>query len=230
MRRIRLIVGAAAVVVAVAGPASAAWAAEAETGAEPEIAHAEEECIHLLEEGGTIDDCQEAPNPLLPETNEIIWGSIAFVIVFGFLSVYGYPAAKKAMEARTATIQGEIDSAERSRSEAEALLGQYRAQLAEARAEAGRIIDEARQSAEALRRELTTRAEAEAEELRRRNADQVEGERQRVLAEVQGQVSTLAIDLAERVVGANLDRDANLRLIEDYINSLGAGAGAGGTA
>ena len=42
---------------------------------EPEFAdHAAEECHELLEEGKSVDDCQEAPNPLIPEVNEIIWG------------------------------------------------------------------------------------------------------------------------------------------------------------
>ena len=50
----------------VAGPASAVE----EGGEEPDISHASEECIHILEGGGEIDDCQEAPSPILPETNE----------------------------------------------------------------------------------------------------------------------------------------------------------------
>ena len=43
----------------------------------------------------------------------------------------------------------------------------------------------------------------------------------RVLGELQGQVATLAIDLAEKVVESNLDRDANTRLIENYIATVG---------
>ena len=35
-------------------------------------------CIAILAEGGSVDDCQEAPSPILPETNEIIWGAIGF--------------------------------------------------------------------------------------------------------------------------------------------------------
>ena len=50
--------------------------------AEPKFADdAAEECHKLLEEGKTVDDCQEAPNPLMPESNEIIWGGAAFVVL-----------------------------------------------------------------------------------------------------------------------------------------------------
>jgi len=71
-----------------------------------------------------------------------------------------------------------------------------------------------------VRRDLQTRAEADIAELRQRNAEQIGAERDRVLSELSGQVKGIAIELAEKVVGANLDREANLRLIEDYINSV----------
>ena len=37
-------------------------------------------CIPELIEGGRVDDCQEAPSPILPPTNELVWGSISFII------------------------------------------------------------------------------------------------------------------------------------------------------
>jgi F-type H+-transporting ATPase subunit b len=73
-----------------------------------------------------------------------------------------------------------------------------------------------------VRRDLTQRAEAEAAELRQRNAEQLEAERARIMGELRGQVSQLAIELAEKVVEANLDRDANNRLIESYISQVGS--------
>ena len=73
-----------------------------------------------------------------------------------------------------------------------------------------------------MRRDTIARAEAEANELRQRNAEQVGAERDRVMGEMQGQVAALAIELAEKVVESNLDREANTRLIENYISSVGA--------
>ena len=216
----------------------AAWAQEEGDGTQPgaegeesgqsEISHEAEECIHILEDGGTVDECQEAPSPILPETNEIIWGGLAFLIILGALWRFGLPAVKKAMDARTERIRSSLDEAERAKTDAEAVRADYQRQLADARGEATRIIEEARQQADAVRRDLTQRAEADAQDMRRRNAEQLEAERARVLGELRGQVAVLAVDAAERVVRANLDAEANRRLVEEYITSLGTVGADGG--
>jgi len=198
-----------------------------EEGGEVEFADlAAEECAHILEGGGTVEQCQEAPNPILPATNEIIWGGLAFIVLFGLLAKLGLPAVQKGMQDRTARIQGDLDAAAAAKAEQQAVLDRYNAQLQEARTEAARIIEEARQSADAVRRDLTQRAEAEATELRQRNAEQLTAERERLMGEVQGQVATLAIELAERIVESNLDRDTQLRLIDSYISSISSSSGS----
>jgi F-type H+-transporting ATPase subunit b len=219
--RARTALGAAALVaVALLGWPGAAGAQE--EGGEPEITHESEECIEILEGGGDVDECQEAPSPILPEANELIWGIISFVVLLGLLWRFAWPGLRRSMDARAERIRSSLDEAEGAKAEASSVLEDYRRQLADARGEASRIIEEARQSADALKRDLQARAEREAEEQRRRNAEQIAAERDRVMSELQSQVATLAVDLAEKVVETNLDREANLRLIENYINSVGA--------
>ena len=156
-----------------------------------------------------------------PLVRELRGLGLAFVVLFGLLAKFGYPAIKTGMESRAEKIRTSIDDAEKAKTEAETVLADYQRQLADARAESSRIIEEARAQAETVRRDLVARAEAEAADLRVRNAEQIAGERDRVMGELQGQVATLAIDLAEKVVESNLDREANTRLIESYISSVG---------
>lgn len=218
--RMRALLFALVAGLATFGATNAASAVESEGG--PDIGHAEHECIEILEAGGSIDACQEAPNPIMPELNELFWGAFAFIVLFGLIAWKGYPAIKGAMDARATKISDDLEAAERAKTEQTAVLTQYQAQLADARTEASRIIEEARGQAEQVRRDLIAKAEAEATELRQRNAEQVAAERGRVMGEMQGQVAALAIELAEKVVESNLDREANTRLIEGYISSVGA--------
>jgi F-type H+-transporting ATPase subunit b len=68
------------------------------------------------------------------------------------------------------------------------------------------------------------RAEAEADELRRRAQDDARLAGERAMSDLRGQVANLSVELAEKIVEHNLDRDTQLALIENYINSVGNGA------
>jgi F-type H+-transporting ATPase subunit b len=164
----------------------------------------------------------QSKNPILPSTPEIVWGVISFVILFAVMWKLAYPAINKMMKTRTETIRGNIDEADRVRTEAETILQEYQRQLADARNESNRIIEEARQAAEAVRGDLVRRAEEEVAELRRRNTEDLVAAQERIVGQLQSQVRTLAIDLAERVVGSNLDRDQNLRLVDQFVAELNA--------
>ena len=63
-----------------------------------------------------LEGCVEAPSPILPELDEIIWGGLAFVILFAFMWWKGFPAVKRAMDARSAKIQADLDAADTAKS------------------------------------------------------------------------------------------------------------------
>ncbi len=182
--------------------------------------HATEECIGLLAEGKEIDDCQEAPNALLPETNEILWGLFGFAVVFFFMLKFGVPAMKKSLNDRTERIRSDLNAAEAQRTEADRLLADYRAQLADAKSESARIIEEARQSADALKRDQEARLQAELAEMRTRAAADIDAAKVQAIADLRGEVAQLAIGAAEVVVKRNLDQATQVQLIEDYINQV----------
>jgi F-type H+-transporting ATPase subunit b len=219
-KRINASLALVAVVVAVFAFAGPAFAQEGEE--EHEFAdHAAEECYELLAEGGTVDDCQEAPNPLVPETNEIIWGSLAFLVLLVGMWKWGIPAVKGMMETREERIRADLERAETAKAESEQTLQQYQAQLADARAEAGRIIDEARQDGERVRAETINRAEQEARDIVARATADIELQRERVFAELRGDVATISIQLAERIVERNLDRETQMELVDSFIDQVG---------
>jgi F-type H+-transporting ATPase subunit b len=164
----------------------------------------------------------KSKNPILPSLAEIVWGTISFVILFAVLAKYAYPAVNKMMQDRSDRIRNNLEEADRVRGEAEGVLADYKAQLADARNEANRIIEEARQAAEQLRQELIQRADQEVAELRERQLEDLRLAQDRAVSQLQTQVRDLAIDLAERVVNANLDRERNLQLVDHYIAELNA--------
>jgi F-type H+-transporting ATPase subunit b len=164
----------------------------------------------------------QSKNPILPSGAELVWGTVSFVVLFAVLAKYAFPAVNKAMVARTEKIRNNLDEAQKVRDEAETILTDYQRQLADARGEANRIIEEARQAAEQLRQDMVRRADEEVAELRQRNAEDLRAAQERAISQLQSQVRNLALELAEKVVGANLDRDRNLQLVDQYITELQA--------
>jgi F-type H+-transporting ATPase subunit b len=218
MRTRAALLGAALTALVVFGFSGVAHAATDE-----DIPHANEECIELLQQPSkTIDDCQEAPNPILPELNEIIWGGLAFVVLLALMWKFALPPVRKMMKDREDRIRGDLERAESARVEAETALEQYRQQLAEARNDALRIIEEAREDADRVRHERIAAVEDEIASLRARATDDVRLATERAMSDLRGKVAELSIELAEKVVERNLDRPTQEALIERYIDQVGS--------
>jgi F-type H+-transporting ATPase subunit b len=178
--------------------------------------------LGLLAQEEVHETTTEPIDDLIPPVPELIVGFLAFIVFFIFVKKWVLPRVNQVLEERREQIQGNLEKAEATKGEAEQLLTDYRAQLAGAREEANRIIEESRQTADQLRRDIQAKAEAEAAQTVARAQEEIRAERDRVFQELRGQVGEIAVELAGRVVGASLDESAHRRLIDDYIDQVGA--------
>src|SRR3954465_15587899 len=119
----------------------------------------------------------EEPNPIVPIWQELVVGGIAFAVLVAVLAKFVYPRMDATFEARVDAIEGGIARAEQRQAEAEALFEQYRQKLAEARTEAARIRDDARNDAEGIRQDVLARAREEADRIIAAGRDQLAAER-----------------------------------------------------
>jgi F-type H+-transporting ATPase subunit b len=180
------------------------------------------ECALILGEGGSVDDCQEAPQIILPATDELVWGALSFVVLLFLMWKFAYPAVTQGLQARTERIRSDLDAAEHAKTEATDVLDGYRAQLADAKTEAARIIEEARQAADALKKDQETRLQTELADTRARAMADIEAAKVQATADLRGELAALAVGAASAVVNKNLDAAAQTQLIEDYISSVGS--------
>jgi F-type H+-transporting ATPase subunit b len=177
-------------------------------------------CVPILLDGNSPEECNESPSPILPATDELVWGSISFVLLFLLMRKFAYPAIKDGMNARTERIRADLAAAEGAKSEAESVLTTYKADLANAKSEAGRIIEEARQAADQMKRDAESRLQTELAEIRARATADIESAKVQAIADLKGEVAQLAVGAASVVVHKNLDAAAQTQLIEDYINQV----------
>ncbi len=176
---------------------------------------------HLAADTGT--------NPLIPSTVELVFGGIAFVVVFGVLGKILLPRIQKTLEERTDAIEGGLQRAEEAQAEAQQVLEQYRAQLAEARHEAARLRQEAQEQGAQIIAEMREQASAEARRLVEAAHTQIEADRQQAIQALKAEVGGLAVELASRVVGESLADEARQRRIVDrFLDELEAQPEAAG--
>jgi len=168
-----------------------------------------------------LQDCKKATSLFTPHLPELIWGGIAFLIVLFVLMKFAFPMLKKGLKAREEKIRSDLEGAEKARQDAESEKVRYQAQLADARGDANRIVEDARQAAESVRTEVIAKAEADAAEVRNRANEDIRLARERAMSDLQHQVGEISIGLAEKIVERTIDPATQADLVESYINSVG---------
>lgn len=159
---------------------------------------------------------------LLPASYDIIWGGLSFLIVFILFWKFVLPRMREALEERAEKIEGGIAKAEQMQVEAQASLEQYQQQLAQARdeaasirekaqAEKAHIIEEARREAADAAAQVTANAQA-----------QIAAERAKAAAELRKDAGAVATELAEKIIGENLDEQRSAAVIDRFIAELEA--------
>ncbi|MFF8266062.1 F0F1 ATP synthase subunit B [Streptomyces sp. NPDC016562] len=163
----------------------------------------------------------EVENPLIPPIPELVIGLIAFVIVFGFLAKKLLPNINKVLDERREAIEGGIEKAEAAQTEAQSVLEQYKAQLAEARHEAARLRQEALEQGTALKEELRAEGQRQREEIIAAGHAQIAADRKAAAQALRQDVGKLATDLAGKLVGESLEDHARQsRTIDRFLSEL----------
>lgn len=149
---------------------------------------------------------------------------IAFAIVFLTLNAWVYKPMLDMLETRKQKIaQGLEDArvAAEARKDAEKDAAKI---VAEAQAEAGRIVREATERAQAASNDVKASAEVEVAKLREAAAAEVELERNRILGDLRGQVAALAIAATNKLLGEALDEQRQHTLIAEFFSGVKSGA------
>jgi F-type H+-transporting ATPase subunit b len=164
---------------------------------------------------------EQLENPLIPNLTELIVGLLTFGIIFFALWKVLLPRLNKTLAERTDAIEGGLQRADETQAEADRTLTAYREQLAEARHEAARLREEAREQGAQIIAEMREQAQAEARRLVDAAHVQIEADRQQALQSLKGEVGGLAVDLASRVVGESLTDEARQRrIVERFLDEL----------
>jgi F-type H+-transporting ATPase subunit b len=155
-----------------------------------------------------------------PNVGLMIWTLVVFVISMYVLNKVAWPRIAAALDKRQQAIEESIDVAERTRTEAQRLLEEYRERLAEARGQADEIVARARKTAENNEAESVADAKRKREEMMAQTRRDIEQETRRAIQEIRAEVADLTVMATEKVTRKTLTGDDQKRLVEEALSEL----------
>jgi F-type H+-transporting ATPase subunit b len=171
------------------------------------------------EEGGAAAD--EGGNFLVtPEVGLMIWTLIAFLVTLYVLRKVAFPRVQEALDKRQKAIEEAIAESERTQTEAQKILEEYRQRLQAARQQAEEIVVRARRAAEEHEREALDSARGQREELLEQTRRDIEAETRRAIQEIRNEVADLTILATEKVTRKVLSPEDQQRLVQEALKDL----------
>lgn len=166
-------------------------------------------------------------SPIWPEKAELIYGTLASLIIFFLLWKFAGPQIGKAMKARTDKVQKELDDSAADKASATAEAAQIRQAKGDIAAERQRIMADAEAQATNVVNDGRARIETEVADLEAKSAADIAAARNRVGDELRAEIARLSVAAVDQVVTGSLDDATHQRLIEDFISRVGATSPAG---
>jgi F-type H+-transporting ATPase subunit b len=204
---------------ALSGGAAGLVASAADEAAKaPAAGHAEP--AHADASHGDAGHGGHGPVNLSPMTNDpdlAIYTLVVFLVLFLVLAKFAWKPIAEGLDKREQGIADNIAAAQRSNDEAKALLAQYDKRLAAAQDEVRAILNEARRDAEYTQQQILAKAQAEAEATRDRAVRDIDSASAAAMKELAEHGSQLAVQLAGKIVGAELNSAGHARLIQDAL-------------
>ncbi len=163
-----------------------------------------------------------------PNVGLMIWTLLAFGITMWILWKLAFPRIAEALDRRQKAIEESIDTAERTKTEAEALLAEYRERLHEARSQAEEIVARARKAGENFQSESKVDAQRQREELMQQTRRDIVAETRRAILEIRKEVGDLTVAATEKVTRKTLTEADQKRLVDEALAELDFNALAAG--
>ena len=157
---------------------------------------------------------------ITPNVGLMIWTLILFGISMYVLAKVAFPRISAALDQRQRAIEDSIETAERTRQEADQLLAEYRERLTEARRQAEEIVERARKTAEVHERDAQAQAADRREEMMEQTRRDIETETRRAIDEIRREVADLTVMATEKVTRKTLTEADQRRLVEDALSEL----------
>ncbi|MEA2479705.1 MAG: F-type H+-transporting ATPase subunit b [Thermoleophilaceae bacterium] len=155
-----------------------------------------------------------------PSVGLMIWTLITFGVTLYLLRRLAFPRIQDALDRRSRAISESIDAAERTRTEADQLLNEYRERLREAREQADEIVSRARKAADRTQDDARVQAKETREDMLADARRDIEQETRRAIGQIRREVADMTVMATEKLTRKTLDADDHKRLIDEALGEF----------
>ena len=171
-------------------------------------------------EGGAAKKEPSSTFLVSPDIGLMIWTLFSFGLALYILKKYAFPKITEALDKRQRAIEDSIDTATRTKAEADELLAEYRERLKEARVQAEEIVTRARTAGASTERDSAEAAQAKREELMEQARRDIKAETRRAIGEIRSEVADLTVLATEKVTRKTLTAEDQKRLVDEALGEL----------
>ncbi len=157
---------------------------------------------------------------LLNINANVIWTVVDLLILFLLMKKFLFGPVTAMLDQRAAAINADLDDAKAQKQAADALLADHERQIGEARAEAGRIVADAKRRAEAAYEQKLAQAQEEIQRMQQQAARQIEADRRAMLAQTRREIARLSLLAASKVAQQRMDADNEFALVDDFLSEM----------
>jgi F-type H+-transporting ATPase subunit b len=168
-------------------------------------------------------DFTQLPSILTPDLGLLFWMLLAFLVVFGVLAKFGFPAIVNMVDERNKYIDESLRKAHEAQERLANIEKEGESILQEAREKQAQILKEAAQTRDAMVEQAQEKARKEGARLMEEAKVAIEQEKKAAIADIRQQVATLSVDIAEKVLKQNLKDDkSQMDLIDRMLDEVSA--------
>lgn len=153
------------------------------------------------EQGGHGGGAAHPPQPLLlSDPGMMVWTLLLFGLLMVVLGKLVWPPILQGLQAREEKIRTDISQAEAANQRAQQTLADYEKRLADAHAEARKLIDQGRADAENVRARLAAQTEADIHKMRDRAKAEILQARHQAVQDLYAKAAELSVAVAEKIL------------------------------
>lgn len=161
------------------------------------------------------------PAILTPDLGLLFWMAIAFLVVFGVLAKFGFPAIIKMVDERKQYIDDSLRKAHEANEKLANIQKEGESILQEARERQAQILKETTATRDAIVEKAQEKAREEGARLLSEAKAEIESEKQAAISDIRRQVATLSVEIAEKVLREKLSTDkAQMDLIDRMLDDV----------